>query len=231
MKRIAIFCVALCCALSSFAADWDNQISISGGPFSPVTVFISYLANPMITELGYGKVLTIENPSFFGSYSFSYHKELVNWFQIGLKLNYEYSGFEMYANPTDPAAIAAIGSTHEKLGKSDAHMMLAQLSMQFTYLNTRIVKLYSGLDIGLGIVLWNRSDMFDKDLTAAALVNDDVKRIQELQKRYPNGKEVKWLPAGDITLLGLNVGTRVYGLAEINLGLDALVKVGIGARF
>jgi hypothetical protein len=103
--------------------------------------------------------------------------------------------------------------------------------MQFTYLNTRIVKLYSGLDIGLGIVLWNRSDMFDKDLTAAALVNDDVKRIQELQKRYPNGKEVKWLPAGDITLLGLNVGTRVYGLAEINLGLDALVKVGIGARF
>jgi hypothetical protein len=34
-----------------------------------------------------------------------------------------------------------------------------------------------------------------------------------------------------VTAFGVNVGKGFYGLLELNAGYDAIVKVGIGARF
>lgn len=41
-----------------------------------------------------------------------------------------------------------------------------------------------------------------------------------------------WLPAINLTVLGVNAGGKhVWGLAELNLGSDAIFRAGIGVQF
>lgn len=79
-------------------------------------------------------------------------------------------------------------------------------SVRFTYLNRPWVRLFSSVDVGVGFFLSSTGGR--------------------------NGESGnKALFAFNITPIGVSVGKKFYGLFELNAGYDAIVKVGIGARF
>ena len=79
-------------------------------------------------------------------------------------------------------------------------------SVRFTYLNRPWVRLYSSVDVGVGFFLSSTGGS-DGDSGNKALF------------------------AFNVTPIGVSVGKKFYGLFELNAGYDAIVKVGIGARF
>ena len=78
-------------------------------------------------------------------------------------------------------------------------------SVRFIYLNKPVVKLYAGIDIGIN-VMWDG-------------------------KKAGENAYHQCLFAFDITPVGLMVGKKWYGLLEANIGVDALLKIGVGYRF
>jgi len=77
-------------------------------------------------------------------------------------------------------------------------------SVQFSYFNKKYVKLYSGFDIG-------------------------VTNISDNNKNTSNSSTILGL---NLTLLGIRVGNEhIYGVVETNIGMDAILKAGLGVRF
>ena len=85
-------------------------------------------------------------------------------------------------------------------------------SVRFTYLNRPWVRLYSGVDVGCAY-LFSGTTYYDSKTGSE------------------KGENNNFLFAFNITAFGVNVGKKFYGLFELNAGYDAIVKVGIGARF
>lgn len=79
-------------------------------------------------------------------------------------------------------------------------------SIQFNYINEEYIRLYSGLD--LGVCLYQT-------------YNSSLDKPHLLQT----------LASFNLTLVGIKFGKDVYGLAEANIGSDALIKAGVGMRF
>lgn len=79
-------------------------------------------------------------------------------------------------------------------------------SVRFTYLNRPWVRLYSSVDVGVGFFLSSTGGSDGESGNKA-------------------------LFAFNVTPIGVSVGKKFYGLFELNAGYDAIVKVGIGARF
>lgn len=231
MKKFFIILSAILVSSSLFADDLDNELTISGGWPTPVSIFTSNFANRMIdkrmSEIA-GKVM-VENPATYGAYSLSFHHRTSSKFRIGFKLNWEYTGFDLYTTD-DPELRLALGGEHKLLGRSATQMLTAMLSMQFITLDRDLIRLYSGIDLGGGCAIWKRSDMYSEPIINP-LKREDLERLKQIQEKYKDGVEAHFLPAFNITLIGLQVGNRVYGLAEINAGTDAIVKLGLGARF
>ena len=77
-------------------------------------------------------------------------------------------------------------------------------SVQVTYLNKKYVKLYSGFDIGIT----NLSDTNKANSTSSTILGLNL------------------------TPIGIRVGNEhIFGVIETNIGMDALIKGGIGVRF
>ncbi|MBR1631831.1 MAG: hypothetical protein IJ680_08235 [Paludibacteraceae bacterium] len=89
-------------------------------------------------------------------------------------------------------------------GSSSIWFSTLMPTVRFSYVNRPVVTLYSGLDMGI---------LF------AGMQDIDDNRIFGV------------LPAGNITLMGIHVGRKVYGMGELNFGFDAYAKIGIGYRF
>lgn len=82
-------------------------------------------------------------------------------------------------------------------------------AIRFPYWNKRYVGLYSGLSLGLYIGMAQGAGLYD-----------------------PNKSDFVYvLPAFQVTALGVRVGNKVYGIAEIGIGNKGIVTIGIGARF
>lgn len=128
--------------------------------------------------------LTKGDYTSLGCYGLSYHYQLKRWLCVGAKLNYE--GIE-----------TATGTEDGKVTKH--HQINMMPSLQFTYLNKRVIKLYAGVDLGMG-VYW---------------------RAQDARARF----------AYNLTVFGLQVGARCYGLLEAGLGNESYAKVGFGVHF
>ena len=75
---------------------------------------------------------------------------------------------------------------------------------RFTYLNRKYVCLYSSVDLGM---------TYMKDSNS---------------KKDPFSQVIFAL---NVTAFGIQAGSNVYGLAELNAGSDAIVKLGIGVNF
>ena len=60
---------------------------------------------------------------------------------------------------------------------------------------------------------------------------EGIQYENEEGERFQHHLTSQFFPAFDITPIGVNVGRRIYGIAEVNFGTDALIKLGIGGRF
>ncbi len=208
LKRLSIILLSALVALSIFGQEsapdqtydklWNNDLSISAGPITstPILTFLVEIAN----AISYSNY-EARHGTIYGCYSLNYHYQVLSWLRVGAKAVYEGSGTDYYDKDTQ-----ALYANHR------SHWADIMASVQFTYYNKNLWKLYSGLDAG--IALYTLED-----------------RYHSGDKAGQHNLNVNPLPAFDITIFGMTVGRRVYGMAELNLGMDAVVKAGIGMRF
>lgn len=213
MKRIFIlFLVAIfsyvVSAQEAKTDERNNSISISGGPISGWHSIIG-----IWVDLGETLTSKYGDSQKFGVYSFDYHYQLKKWLQLGARVIYEGSGSKMYDEniKENPDAV--------QIGYHTQNWVSAMLSVQFTYVNRPVVRVYSGVDCGLGAILM--ADNYHNGYYYETETGEHSQR----QINYV------FFPAFDITPIGVQIGRKVYGLAEVNLGWDSLIKIGIGAHF
>lgn len=99
--------------------------------------------------------------------------------------------------------------TNQKLGISGKTGLSILPAIRFQYLNKRYVGLYSGVSFGVYMCMEQGFKLYDPD---------------ERNRVYT-------LPAFQITALGVRVGNKVYGTAEIGLGNKGVFALGVGTRF
>lgn len=135
----------------------------------------------------------------YGSYGIHYGYNALKWLRVGGSLLY--SGDKL--KKTGSNNYVHIQQFHELylIGKLD-----------FTYLNRKYVRLYSGLGLGGGLMIMN-------DQSSMSGVRPE--RTHSLAPSV----------AYYVTPIGIEAGgQRVYGLTEINIGTADLIRAGIGVR-
>ncbi|MGM9806249.1 MAG: hypothetical protein ACI3Z7_07475 [Candidatus Aphodosoma sp.] len=83
-------------------------------------------------------------------------------------------------------------------------------TIRFQYFNRRIVGLYSGLSLGLHLNIESGNKLYDPTASNSYCTA---------------------LPAFQLTAIGIRVGNRIFGTAEIGVGNKGIATIGIGARF
>ena len=92
------------------------------------------------------------------------------------------------------------------VGTTDITQLSILPSIRFQYLDRPVVGLYSGVSVGVLFAI--ESDYLDPKLRFDAV-----------------------LPAFQLTALGVRVGNRVYGTAEIGVGHKGFFNIGVGSSF
>lgn len=136
----------------------------------------------------------------YGSYGVHYGYNVLPWLRVGGSLSCTgFSETRQYSQRT-------------YVDRTNEFIMMAKVD--FTYLNRRHVRIYSGIGAGMD-VMWFSS-----------YING------QLQPEDEDHKRVTPLPAFTVTPIGIEAGgKRVYGLAEINVGTIDLLRAGVGVRF
>ena len=130
---------------------------------------------------------------FIGTYGIDYYYQVNSWFRPGAKIVYEGLTTSVY------------DTTNTLVNHYNTSTLSVMPSVQFSYLNRKYVKLYSGIDLGVGVIF------------------DDNKQGSSTSTTFF---------AFNATLLGIRVGNdKIFGLVETNIGMDALIKGGFGVRF
>ena len=174
------------------APAYRHDVNVSGGCVSLVQGVIVGMWGDLASALN-GQTET----SRLGVYGLQYGYYANRWCLVGVKVSLEWEKRRVYTD-----------KEHAELDY-DYPAVVASLmpSVRFVYLNRRVARLYSGIDMGVSL----SSNLGEG--------------------RDGSSSSVQPLFALNLTPIGVQVGTRVYGMAELNLGTDALVKVGVGARF
>jgi len=93
------------------------------------------------------------------------------------------------------------------------HCISGLMCINFTYVNKKNVQVYSGTGLGMRYRITKENDTpVDGEETIDRIFHSTV--------------------SGFITPIGVHVGNdRVFGLAEVSLGTEAIISVGIGGHF
>ena len=209
MKRFIGLCLILLSALALQPADaqeynWSDyrhSLSITAGCPSGYL-----LCRELFVDVWVSAADHAGNSKYFGSYGLQYHYQCLPWLRAGFKALWEGDSHDVYADKEKTTL----------KGHSFGHTTALMPGVQFTYLNKRYVQLYSGVEVGLEVML--RQVHYLDGYTAS------------------NGKQTSlsytFLPAINITPIGVCFGNeRVYGLVEVNVGSDAIFKGGLGVHF
>ncbi|HIZ86870.1 MAG TPA: hypothetical protein IAC03_01750 [Candidatus Coprenecus pullistercoris] len=127
-----------------------------------------------------------------GAVSLTYTHRFVKWFELSGILTY--SGY--YRDYFDKY-------TGKFAYKDNDNQFSLIPFVRFVWVHTNLVRLYSGIGLGLSVVT-------DTD-------------------RY--GTDVEVLPAFAVTPIGITVGKDIYGIAELSLGNTGMFAVGLGYKF
>jgi len=98
--------------------------------------------------------------------------------------------------------------THEKAGTDHTDLVMVMPSVRFSWLNKKYVTLYSGLSAGYAISIVKSFN----DLDGGASLT--------LRHHF----------AGQLTAVGVHVGTKWYGFTEVGFGLQGIVSAGFGCH-
>ncbi len=210
MKKILIlFTAAMLVVSGSLQAqespkphsDLYNQLGVTVGPVSGFGTLV-YGTIGFFSAIGAGLGHTALDMNLYGHYGIHYYYQVTQWCQVGVKASVECAEYKHYSD-----------TLRTTLTSVDRDALLTVMpSVQFTYLNRPWVRLYSGVDLGVGYTWSNRTEYAKADTEDGHSGN-------------------QFLFAFNVTPFGLTVGKRFYGLFELNVGYDAFFKAGIGARF
>lgn len=126
------------------------------------------------------------------TFTVAYHYAIRHWLHIGPVVSYHTFADRHYDMRTDA-----------HLYNNGRHFFSMMADVRFQYLDRRIVGLYSGAALGVGL----GTEFYDKD------------------------NDVIGAPVWQITALGLRVGNRVYWNTELGFGVEGFLQTGIGCRF
>ena len=199
---VCLFCLCHAMYAQKPQSDLYHEIGVDAGPASVVGV-LGYGTVGFFSALGSAFSHQQIDMQMYGLYGVHYYYQVKSWCQIGVKVTAEFARTRHFADTTCAVVI------------SDDHYALVSFmpSVRFTYLNRPWVRLYSGVDVGCAY-LWTGTKTYDN---------------KSGKSEYGSGNN--FLFAFNATLFGVNVGKKFYGLFELNAGYDAMVKIGIGARF
>ena len=173
-------------------SDLHNELGINAGPFSLVGSF-TYGTIGFWSALGGSLSHKPVEMNLCGNYSIHYYYQVKPWCQVGIKTTVEGAKNTRFSD-----------TLHTSVSSIDRYLLISVMpSVRFTYLNRPWVRLYSGVDLGLGIFGTEGNDSSSGD----------------------------FLFTFNVTAFGVNVGKKFFGQFELNAGFDSFVKVGIGARF
>lgn len=82
-------------------------------------------------------------------------------------------------------------------------------TVRFTYLNRPIVRLYSSIGVGVGFCR---------------------ERTRNVDGHIEANRNEHFCPA-EVTILGVSVGRRLFGFAELSTGSMGVCSAGIGYKF
>lgn len=133
------------------------------------------------------------------AFRLEYGYNIKQWLNVGGGVYYTHNAWPLkYSGTGTPA------------WTEKAHTVSVMANVRFYWLNRPLVRMYSGIGAGVGIVTSNMGA-----LTASESVNMDTYCTLAL----------------DVRLVGLTVGRRVYGRFEAGVLGTGLVTAGIGCRF
>lgn len=132
----------------------------------------------------------------------------------GYALSYMYSprkwlSFGLYVGYTGWWQSQYLSTTQELHSTNYEHHIMFVPTVRFSYLNRRNVRLYSSIGIGYGLCLDRAKD------SNGALTRSYKSAFAPVQ----------------FTPIGVSVGRRLFGFAELTVGSMANLSVGIGYKF
>lgn len=199
---LVVTCLILACLMSHPAqaqkphSDLFNEIGVDAGPVSLAGAFV-FGTIDFWSGLGSSLSHKATDARLYGLYGLHYYYQVAPWCQVGVKTTLESHRLTYYTD-----------TLRTSIERIDRDFLLSVMpSVRFTYLNRPWVRLYSGVDLGVGFFLSSRNGSSKGD----------------------DGNNV--LVAFNITPIGVNVGKKFYGLFELNAGFDSIFKFGIGARW
>lgn len=139
------------------------------------------------------------NSPWVPTFRLEYGYNVNGWFNVGCGVYYTYNSYPMQYSETGVAA------WNERI-----HTVSVTANVRFYWLNLGIVRMYSGIGAGLGIVESNMSAQTEEE-------------SREL--------DTYLTLALDVRLVGITVGRKVYGRFEAGVMGTGLVTAGIGYRF
>ena len=137
---------------------------------------------------------------FYGRYGLHYHHHLRWWLQVGAKVGVEANKMDEFTDATRT----------EMNGFRKEVWMSLMPSLRFSFVNSRKVRLYAGIDIGANFRYTHENNFY---------------------RGYTHFKEVRPEIALNITPIGIEIGSKVYVMTEWNLGSNSFLNFGLGYRF
>lgn len=209
MRKILLFVLLLLTTTFCFARAGktkipfkpEHELRLGVGAFAMVPDS-PYFGNTDDYYWGYNSLSNIYNSELTyvgaqymsGSISLGYSYNIKRWVAVGATFSY----FGLYRNVYDRI-------TDAKCADYNIHNLSLTPMVRFTYYNGRIVKLYSQLGIGVGLVLKDRGV----------------------------GSYREYHLTGHLTPIGLSIGgRRVFGYAELfGIGNQGAFVLGVGYKF
>lgn len=144
------------------------------------------------------------NKSTYGPLSLTGSYAVTNKFKLGLTFTLERDKSELWSKLLND-------DNHKKQGDINVDSYGVMASGTFSYLNREYVQLYSGLAMGVGL----RRESFDKEPTSSMMLESSS------STRF----------AYQITGIGVRLGGKLAGFAEVGYGYKGIVSTGIAYRF
>lgn len=200
MKKILLVTLATlvsCSAILAQGYDWrDHRHSVSVTAGTP-----SLLSGASGFFTGLFSSSEDTQTKVYGTYGIHYGYNALKWLRVGG--DFMYSGWRQ----------TKVNENVDNLTLYNEVILMGKVD--FTYLNRKYVRLYSGVGIGANLGIQN-AHLYDNRLTPPS---------EDKQTFEPHF-------AWTITPLGLEAGgEHVYAITELNIGTAEVLRAGVGVRF
>lgn len=217
MKRLTLLAIALLAALSCVAQPSCDRNSFD---YSRRSGYYKHEFRLTVgsTPLFEDDFFVYDEPNIEQRYPVIYPDDLTYRGALktsgGYALSYMYSPAKwfsvgLYAGYVCQWQTTRLRATQTVTSKTaERHLMLVP-TVRFTYLNRPIVRLYSSIGVGAGFCR---------------------ERTRNVDGHIEADHHSTFCPA-EVTLLGVSVGRRLFGFAELSIGSMGMCAAGIGYRF